>query len=646
VIEDIVPQVDAGRFAVKRIEGDPLVVEADVFADGHDSVACALRWRRADEPAWSEVPMTLISPGTDRWRGEMICGPQGAYRYSVVGWVDHFGTWRRDLEKRIAAGQDVSVEVLIGAGFVEAAARRAAQADAGSNGVAGELEAWAARLRATASGADGLDPELAALMEQNPDRTHATQSPELPLVVDRERARFSAWYELFPRSTSPEPGRHGTFADVERRLEYVTRLGFDVLYFPPIHPIGPTRRKGRNNNPEAKPDEPGSPWGIGSAEGGHTAIHPQLGTFEDFDHLVARARGHGLEIALDIAFQCSPDHPWVTEHPQWFRHRPDGTVQYAENPPKKYQDIFPIDFETDDWRALWDELKGVFDFWIARGIRIFRVDNPHTKPFAFWEWVIGEIKAVHPDVLFLSEAFTRPRPMHQLAKVGFTVSYTYFTWRNTKQELTEYFTELTASRSREYFRPHLWPNTPDILHATLQTGGRAAFVARYVLAATLGAGYGIYGPAFELGEAVPLRPGSEEYHDSEKYEIRHWDLDRPDSLAPLIRTLNQARRDNPALRSDWSLRFHDVDNDQLIIYSKSTPDRSNVVLVVVNLDPHWKQSGWVRLSLDDLGIELGRPYYVVDLLSGARHVWNGPRNYVELDPYVLPAHVFRLERPK
>jgi starch synthase (maltosyl-transferring) len=636
VIEDIRPIVDGGHFAIKRTEGEPVVVEADVFAEGHDLVAASLRWRRADEPAWSEVPMHPL--GNDRWRGEFTCGTEGAYRYSVAGWVDRFGSWRRDLEKRIAAGQDVSVELLIGAELVERASRAPG---------ARALKTWPARLRSTTNGSsDALDPELAALMAQHPDREPATESAELPLVVDRERARFSSWYELFPRSTSPEPGRHATFADVERRLGYVAGLGFDVVYFPPIHPIGPTKRKGKNNNPEAQPDDPGSPWGIGSEEGGHTAVHPDLGTLDDFERLVARAEELGLEVALDIAFQTSPDHPWVREHPQWFRHRPDGTIQYAENPPKKYQDIYPIDFETEDWRALWDELKGVFDFWIAHGVRIFRVDNPHTKPFAFWEWAIGEIKAAHPDVLFLSEAFTRPRPMHRLAKVGFTMSYTYFTWRNTKLELTEYFTELTQTPSREYFRPHLWPNTPDILHATLQHGGRPAFAFRYVLAATLAAGYGIYGPAFELGERAPLHEGSEEYLNAEKYEIRTWDLDRPDSLAPLIQTVNRARRENPALRSDRSLRFHDIDNDQLIAYSKSTPDKTNVVLVVVNLDPNWKQSGWVRLSLEDLGVEMGRPYYVVDLISGARHVWTGPRNYVELNPALAPAHVFRVERPQ
>ena len=647
VIEDVRPIVDGGRFAVKRTEGDPVVVEADVFAEGHDRVACAVRWRRADDPEWSEAPMEAL--GNDRWRGEFVCGPPGQYRYCVAGWVDRFATWRHDLEKRIDAGQDVTIDLQIGAELVEHAAGIAAAgspAAQGDGAPPGELARWAARLRTGERPEDGLDPDLAALVASHPDREHASESPELPLVVDRERARFSAWYELFPRSTAEEPGRHGTFADVEKRLEYVAGLGFDVVYFPPIHPIGPTKRKGKNNNPLAQPGEPGSPWGIGSAEGGHTAVHPDLGTVEDFDRLVERARQLGLEVALDIAFQCSPDHPWVQEHPEWFRHRPDGSIQYAENPPKKYEDIYPINFENENWRELWLALKGVFDFWIGHGVRIFRVDNPHTKPFAFWEWMIGEVKPAHPDVLFLSEAFTRPRPMHRLAKLGFSMSYTYFTWRNTKHELVEYLTELTTTNAREYFRPHLWPNTPDILHATLQNGGRAACAARFVLASTLAAGYGMYGPTLELCEVVPLRPGSEEYLNSEKYEIRHWDLGRADSLAPLIDAVNRARHTNPALQRNERLRFHDIDNDQLIAYSKTTADLGNIVLVVVNLDPQWRQSGWLDVPLADFGIELGRPYYVVDLLTGARHVWNGPRNFVALDPGDIPAHVFRIERPQ
>jgi starch synthase (maltosyl-transferring) len=421
-------------------------------------------------------------------------------------------------------------------------------------------------------------------------------------------------------------------------------MGFDVLYLPPIHPIGTTERKGKNNVPGAGKDEAGSPWAIGSKEGGHTAIHPDLGTFEDFARLLERAEELGIEVAMDVAYQCSPDHPWVRDHPRWFKHRPDGTIQYAENPPKKYQDIYPIDFDTEDWRALWDELKGVVEFWMTKGVRIFRVDNPHTKPFQFWEWMIGEVLKKDPGVIFLAEAFTRPKVMYRLAKLGFTQSYTYFAWRNAKWELEQYFTELTQTPAREFFRPNLWPNTPDILTEYLQMGGRPAFIVRLILAATLGASYGIYGPAFELGEHVPVREGSEEYLDSEKYEIRWWDVERPDSLADLVARVNAIRKDNPALHTNWGLRFHPVDNDQLIAYSKTDDAETNTVLTVVNLDPHHVQSGMVELPLDELGLLPDREFHVEDLLTGGRYLWFGPRNFVSLDPDVVPAHVFRIQR--
>jgi starch synthase (maltosyl-transferring) len=487
-----------------------------------------------------------------------------------------------------------------------------------------------------------LDPELGQLMDAAPDRRHvANYGRELRVVVDRERARFSTWYELFPRSTSAEPARHGTFKDLEARLPYVAGMGFDVLYLPPIHPIGRSHRKGKNNVTTPEPRAPGSPWAIGSEQGGHTAVHPDLGTIEDFDRLVERARDFDLEVALDLAYQCSPDHPWVTEHPEWFRHRPDGTIQYAENPPKKYQDIYPLDFETEAWPELWEELERVVEFWIGHGIRIFRVDNPHTKPFAFWEWLIEGVKAEHPDVIFLAEAFTRPKVMYRLAKLGFTQSYTYFAWRNAKWELESYFTELTQTEVAEFFRPNLWPNTPDILTEALQTGGRGAFMNRVILAATLGASYGIYGPAYELMERKPLQPGTEEYLHSEKYEIRYWNLDRPDSLAEFIARLNRIRRENPALQTDRGLRFHEVENEQLIAYSKSDEAGRNVIITVVNLDPYNTQGGWLILPLESLGLDDERPFQVHDLLTEARYVWQGPRHYVELNPQVVPAHVFR-----
>ncbi len=487
--------------------------------------------------------------------------------------------------------------------------------------------------------------ELGAAATRWPDRRLATRyDRELSVRADRPRASFSTWYEMFPRSAADTPGRHGTFADCEKRLAYIAEMGFDVLYLPPIHPIGQSFRKGPNNSLAAGPGDLGSPWAIGAREGGHTEIHPDLGTLKDFDRLVAAAQKRGIELALDLAYQCSPDHPWVAVHPQWFRHRPDGSIQYAENPPKKYQDIFPIDFESDDWAALWEELKQVVLFWAARGVRIFRVDNPHTKAFAFWEWMIAEVQAVYPDTIFLAEAFTRPRVMYRLAKLGFSQSYTYFAWRNTRQELVDYFTELTQTEVREYFRPNLWPNTPDILTEYLQIGGRVAFQVRAILAATLGASYGIYGPAFELGEHLPRSPGSEEYLNSEKYQIRHWDLAAADSLRPLLTRLNRARRENPALQRLEGLCFHPIDNPMLICYSKSNEDRSNVVLVVVNLDLHHRQAGWVHLELAALGLTAGHAFQVHDELGGSRYLWKGSANYVELDPASIPGHVFRVRR--
>jgi starch synthase (maltosyl-transferring) len=464
------------------------------------------------------------------------------------------------------------------------------------------------------------------------------------VTVDREKARFSAWYEMFPRSTSPRPEPHGTLQDCTKRLDYVAGMGFDVVYLPPIHPIGRVNRKGKNNNERALPDDVGSPWAIGASEGGHKAIDPKLGTLEDFKQFVSRASKLGLEVALDLAYQCAPDHPYVKEHKDWFRIRPDGSVQYAENPPKKYQDIYPLDFETEKSNELWEELKSVVLYWIDQGIRIFRVDNPHTKPFDFWEWMITDIKGRYPDVLFLAEAFTRPRPMYELAKLGFTQSYTYFSWRNTKRELTEYFEELTQTDVREFFRPNLWPNTPDILTDYLQHGGRPAFMIRLVLAATLGANYGIYGPAFELAEHRAVRQGSEEYLDSEKYQIRNWDLDNPASLSGLITTVNKIRRENPALRDDLSLQFHPVDNEQIIAYSKTTDDLLNIILVVVNLDPERTQAGMIDLPLGALHLDLRQPYEMHDLLTDAKYVWRGSRNYVELNPQRLPAHIFCLRR--
>ncbi len=637
VIEGVTPEIDAGGFPAKRSVGERLTVEADVFADGHDALACVLRWRHESSELWNDVPMVPVV--NDRWRGEFMVGELGRYFYTVQGWVDAFETWSRQFAKRVEAGQDITQELEVAARMIDATATRADGSD--SN----RLRAYAAAMRkGRASASSALGGELAQLMDRYADKSLAvTYSRELSVTVDPERARFSAWYELFPRSAG-NPGAHGTFADVERRLPEIASMGFDVLYLPPIHPIGHSNRKGANNATAAGPDEPGSPWAIGSEEGGHKSINPLLGTLEDFRHLVAAARAHGIEVALDIAFQCSPDHPYAREHPEWFKHRPDGTIQYAENPPKKYEDIIPFDFETASWRELWDELLSIVLYWVDQGVTVLRVDNPHTKPFAFWEWLIAEVKRRHPDVILLAEAFTRPKVMFRLAKVGFTQSYTYFAWRNTPSELAQYFAELSQPPVSEYFRANLWPNTPDILTEYLQTGGRPAFAARFLLAATLGANYGIYGPAFELCESRARESGSEEYLDSEKYQVRNWDRNSPDSLRELITLVNKVRHENPALQSDRGLRFHPTENDQLIAYTKSTPDLADVVLTVVNVDPHHTQAGMINLPIEELGIRRDRGYQAHELLSGARYLWNGPRNYVEINPHSIPAQIFRFRR--
>jgi len=642
IIQSVKPEVDGGRFPIKRIIGETVSVSADIFSDGHEVIVAMLLHRPAAQKNWTEVPMQPAL--NDLWRAEFQVPAQGRHLYTLQAWVDRFQGWRRDLAKKFDAGQDVSVDVLTGVQLIE---RAAARADANDRSL---LVGWAEELRSLhgtqvqEAVEKALNEELSALMVKHADRRHATTySRELAVVVDRARARFGAWYEMFPRSRG-EAGKHGTLADCEKKLDYVARMGFDILYLPPIHPIGRVNRKGRNNSEAATPDDVGSPWAIGSKEGGHKTIHPELGNLEDFKRLLARAKEKGLEVALDLAFQCAPDHPYVKEHREWFRIRPDGSVQYAENPPKKYQDIYPLDFETEESEELWEELKSVVLHWIAQGVRIFRVDNPHTKPFAFWEWLIAEIKGQYPDVLFLAEAFTRPKVMGELAKLGFTQSYTYFAWRNTKHELTEYFSELTQTEMREYFRPNLWPNTPDILTEYLQFGGRPAFMIRLVLAATLGASYGIYGPAFELSENRALRPGSEEYLDSEKYQIRNWDLDRPDSLRLLIANVNRIRREHKALQSDWNLQFHHTDNDQIIAYSKATDDLSEILVIVVNLDPYYTQSGWVDLPLGLFGLDPHQSYQMHDLLTETRYLWQGPHNYVELNPHKVPAHIFRVRK--
>jgi starch synthase (maltosyl-transferring) len=644
VIDAVQPLVDAGRFPAKRIAGEPARIEAHCLTDGHDRLRVMLLWRAVGEKERHELELAPLP--NDVWWGEFTPPLPGRYRCTVMGWVDHFESWRHELERRQDAA-DIRVALQVGAELAEQAATRAAGDDAAA------LTRWASQMRAAAAtsadpiGSEGLkaialEPARIAVARRYPDRRLAA-AHSFELVVDRRKAQFSSWYEMFPRSAASEPGRHGTFRDVEARLGYVAEMGFDVLYFPPSHPIGTAHRKGRNNLLAAQPDDVGSPWAIGSAQGGHKDIQRELGTLEDFRSLAREAQQLGIEIALDIAFQCAPDHPYVKAHPQWFKHRPDGGIQYAENPPKRYQDIYPFDFECADWRALWAELKSVFDFWIEQGVRIFRVDNPHTKSFAFWEWTIAEITRMHPDVIFLAEAFTRPKVMHRLAKCGFTQSYTYFTWRISKRELTEYFTELNCGPGRDYFRPNVWPNTPDILHQALQLGLRSVFALRLVLAATLSANYGIYGPAFELLESRPREPGSEEYLDSEKYQLRDWDIDRPDSLRYLIARINRIRHDNPPLQADHSLRFCPIDNEALIAYLK-TDAGGATILCIINLDPYRQQSGWVELDLGALQIDESQPYQMHDLLAGQRYIWRGRYNYVSLDPQRAPAHVFKLRR--
>jgi len=656
VIENVRPEVDGGRFPAKAIVGQPLVVEADAFAEYEPIVACVLRYRREGED-WTEIRMQ--DEPDDHKRGGFTPKQLGTYDYTLEAWIDEFETWRRALMRKVEARQDVAVELQIGAALVSAAASRA------SSAAAGRLASAAARIGAQERTREGarlasaaarigdsertreaarvaLSDQVTRLMARHPDRSRAARHPELRLIVDAPKALFSAWYELFPRSWAKERGRHGTFRDLEAVLPYVSGMGFDVLYLPPIHPIGRTHRKGKNNALTARPDDPGSPWAIGSPEGGHKAVHPELGTLEDFRRFVKASGKQGLEVALDIAFQCSPDHPYVKEHPEWFKLRPDGRIQFAENPPKKYEDIYPFNFETEDRAGLWEELKSVFLFWAEQGVHIFRVDNPHTKPFAFWEWTIAEVKREVPDAIFLSEAFTRPRLMERLAKSGFTQSYTYFAWKVTKEEIAEYFKGLTSPPLSDYFRPNAWPNTPDILTEFLVKGGRSAFIARLVLAATLSASYGIYGPAFELREHTPAEPGSEEYLNSEKYELRRWNIGRSDNLSGLIAQINAIRRENAALQDNERLRFHPVDNENIIAYSKCTESADNVVLTLLNLDPRRTHSGAVALPLSDWGLDGRRSFVLDELLSGDTVRLSAKQLRVTLDPKINPAMIFRV----
>jgi starch synthase (maltosyl-transferring) len=638
VIEDVWPEIEGGRHPIKRVVGDVLEVWADIFCDGHDVIAAELRSKEAHAGAWHASAMAHFD--NDRWRGEVPLLRNARYLYTIEAWRDLFATWRSDFVKKREAGQAVKLELVEGRSLVARAAENARGRDATALGtVLARIDAQSGDEAALA--AILLGESVGELMRRAAPRTNLSRyEKELEVVVDRTAARFSTWYELFPRSTSGDARRHGRFDDVVRHLPYVRDMGFDVLYFPPIHPIGRTNCKGRNNSLIASPDDPGSPYAIGSAEGGHTTIHPELGAFEDFERLVRAARAEGLEIALDFAIQCSPDHPWIKEHPEWFDWRPDGSIKFAENPPKKYEDIVNVHFYRDAIPGVWHALRDVVLFWITHGVRIFRVDNPHTKPVPFWEWLIRSVQERHPDVIFLSEAFTRPKMMRKLAKIGFTQSYTYFTWRHTKAELTAYLTELTQSASKEYLRPNFFVNTPDINPPHLQTGGRAAFQIRAVLAGTLSSVWGMYS-GFELCEATPI-PGREEYLNSEKYEIKAWDWDRPGNVRAYIARLNRIRADNPALHGLTNLRFYTAHDDNIMFYGKMTRARDNIVWVAVNLDPDNAHETGITLPLDEVGVGEDATLEVRELIEDRPVLWRGASQFIRLDPQHNPCAIWQV----
>jgi starch synthase (maltosyl-transferring) len=640
LIEAVQPAVDGGRYPAKRIVGEPCAVEADIFRDGHQIIRAALKYRRKSDESFSESPMLLFD--NDRWRGEFLPTENTRYVYTVEAWTDQFASWLSDFRKKVLAGRDVRSDLLEGTALIESMVRRASPSDREV------LRRSLQQLRASQNGFSTAlkiveEPRLVEAAERAAERFGlARYEPYLEVIVDRPKARFSTWYEIFPRSQGSDPNKPATFREAERRLSAVADMGFDVVYLPPIHPIGVTNRKGPNNSLNGSTHSPGSPWAIGSDAGGHDAVDPALGTVADFQHFVAAAAKLGMETALDFAVQCSPDHPWVREHPDWFSHRPDGSIKYAENPPKEYQDIYPIDFDTQDQAGLMNELLRVVNVWIDRGVKIFRVDNPHTKPLAFWEWLIGSVQASHPEVLFLGEAFTRPKLMKALAKAGFTQSYTYFTWRNTKFEITEYLTEIAKTPMREYFRPNFFTNTPDILTPILQQGGPPAFRMRLVLAATLSSSYGIYS-GYELCENEAV-PGTEEYLNSEKYEVKIRDWNRPGNIREFIALINQIRRESTALQDFLNLEFLETDSDQILFYAKSSPDKTNVILVAVNLDPFQAHYCTAVVPPKVVGVEPGQHYQVTDLLTGANYNWSD-RNYVRLDPALQPAHILRVGKP-
>lgn len=637
-IESIHPIVDCGKFAVKREENDLLVVTADIFRDGHQKILARLEFKHQSEKDYIAKPMTCTNEGLDTWEGSFIAVKGGFYDYRIAAYCDDYTTWILDTEKKVKANAEYSSDVLEGIAlaenhlawisdkeekkFVKDSIEKAKKAS-------DFYEKWEIM----------SSERMEEIMFANPDPVTRVESETYKLRVDRQRARFSSWYEIFPRSAAFKEGEHGTFQDVIKRLPHIAGMGFDVLYFTPIHPVGHTKKKGPNNSLIASESDPGCPYSIGSEHGGHYSIEPKLGTMKDFEELINEASKFGIELAMDFALNCSPDHPYLKEHPDWFAHRPDGTIKYAENPPKKYEDIYPLDFNSPKYQEIYDEVLNIFLFWAEKGVRIFRVDNPHTKPFEFWRWLIAEVHKKYDDVIFLAEAFTRPKVMKALAKLGFTQSYTYFTWRNTKEELTEYFTELTTEPVSDYYRPNIFANTPDIFPYFLQSGKRSAYMIRAVLATTIATSYGIF-QGFELCEGIPI-PGKEEYMDSDKYEIRFRDWNAEGNIIPLITKLNKLRRANPALQGFENLRFHEIDNDQIIFYSKTF--KNNKILILVNLDPDNMQSGFAEVPLELLGIDENSEYQVTDLLTDQTFTWHGRRNYVQLDPHSMPAHILSIK---
>jgi len=636
VIEGIQPLVENGIFPIKRVIGELVQVSADVFPDGHDVVQAEVLYKKKTSDTWMHLRMQPLV--NDRWEATFQVNEQGFYTYKIVAWVDYALNWQHGIERKIADSQKVTSELLEGVHYID---QILTDADEGQQQYLGYLkEIFTDADQYETAISEAVSKNLKSIFKAYPQRILANESAEFAVYVDRNKARFSTWYEFFPRSASETPGVHGSFNDCHRLLPRIAQMGFDVLYFPPIHPIGEVNRKGKNNSTDAHEGDVGSPWGIGSKLGGHKSIHPQLGSVDDFKKLIHAANELGIEIAMDFALQCAPDHPYVKEHPTWFKWRPDGTVQYAENPPKKYQDILPIYFETPDYKALWEELLSIAMYWIDCGIRIFRVDNPHTKPYFFWGWLIHKIKEKHPDILFLSEAFTRPKVMQQLAKQGFTQSYTYFTWRNSKSELMEYLTELTQTNQREYFRPNFWPNTPDINPYDLQSGMESVFLQKYFLAATLSSNTGIYGPVFEqmVHDAMP---GKEEYYNSEKYQIQHWDWHKENKLTMLISKINHIRKERTSLQQTNNIKFCHIDNEYLLSYYKFSDDKQDETLMIVNLDPYYKQQGWIQLPLAEMGVREGHPVRVYDLITDSSYIWNKEWNYVELHPS-LPYHLFKI----